>query len=202
VTAVLNTGFGIVQMALTTSLALAFSLSADAFAASLGKGAALHKPRIREAARIAAYFGAFELIAPLVGRARGDTLGGDIEAVDHWIAFALLLGVGGRMCYLAIAGEKDEDAPKPIRHGRLVLMMTAMATSIDATAVGVTLAYMDLHIPTTILLIGLVTFGMTFGGVMLARVAGRFLGRYAEFVGGVCLIAIGVKLLFEHGVFG
>lgn len=189
-------------MSIATSLALAFSLSADAFAASLGKGAALHKPRIAEAARIAAYFGAFELISPLIGLALGYTIGGYIEAVDHWIAFALLLVVGGRMCWLAFQGEHDDDAPKPARHGRLVLMATAMATSIDATAVGVTLAYMDLHIPTTILLIGLVTFSMTFGGVMIARVAGRYLGRWAECVGGLCLIAIGVKLLFEHGVFG
>ena len=188
-------------MSIATSFALAFSLSADAFAASLGKGAALHKPRISEAARIAAYFGAFELIAPLIGLALGYTVGGYIEAVDHWIAFTLLLIVGGRMCWLAFKGEHDEDAPKPMRHGRLVLIATAMATSIDATAVGVTLAYMDLHIPFTIILIGLVTFGMTFGGVMIARVAGRYLGRWAECVGGLCLIAIGVKLLFEHGVF-
>ncbi|WP_374374348.1 manganese efflux pump MntP family protein [Dongia sp.] len=189
-------------MTIATSLALAFSLSADAFAASLGKGAALHKPRLGEAARIAAYFGLFELGAPLIGLALGYTIGGYIEAVDHWIAFALLLAVGGRMCYLAIAGNEDEDAPKPKRHGRLVLMATAMATSIDATAVGVTLAYMDLHIPMTILLIGFVTFGMTLSGVLIARVVGPILGRWAEFIGGLCLVAIGVKLLFEHGVFG
>lgn len=189
-------------MTIATSLALAFSLSADAFAASLGKGAALRKPRLGEAARIAAYFGAFELISPLIGLALGFTVGGYIEAVDHWIAFAVLLIVGGRMCWLALAGERDEDAPKPKRHGHIVLMATAMATSIDATAVGVTLAYMNLHIPLTIALIGFVTFSMTFSGVMLARVAGRYLGRWAECIGGICLIAIGVKLLFEHGVFG
>jgi putative Mn2+ efflux pump MntP len=189
-------------MSTATSLALAFSLSADAFAASLGKGAALHKPRVAEAARIAAYFGIFELVAPLIGLALGYTIGRYIEAVDHWIAFALLLGVGGRMCWLAFVGERDEDAPKPMRHGRLVLILTAMATSIDATAVGVTLAYMDLHIPLTILLIGLITFGMTFSGVLIARLAGPYLGRWAECVGGICLIAIGVKVLIEHGVFG
>ncbi|TDQ81420.1 putative Mn2+ efflux pump MntP [Dongia mobilis] len=188
-------------MSIATSLALAFSLSADAFAASLGKGAALHRPRVAEAARIAAYFGIFELVAPVIGLGLGYTIGRYIEAVDHWIAFALLLGVGGRMCWLAFMGEKDADAPKPVRHGPLVLMLTAMATSIDATAVGVTLAYMDLHIPLTIMLIGIVTFGMTFGGVLIARVAGPLLGRWAECVGGLCLIAIGVKLLFEHGVF-
>ena len=189
-------------MSIATSLALAFSLSADAFAASLGKGAALQKPRVSEAVRIAAYFGIFELISPLVGLFLGYTIGSYIEAVDHWIAFGLLLVVGGRMCWLAFMGERDEDAPKPVRHGRLVLMATAMATSIDATAVGVTLAYMNLDIPITIILIGLVTFSMTFGGVMIARVAGRYLGRWAECVGGLCLIAIGIKLLFEHGVFG
>ena len=200
--AVFTSGLGIDIMTIATSLALAFSLSADAFAASLGKGAALHKPRIAEAARIAAYFGFFELAAPVIGLALGWSIGGYIEAVDHWIAFALLTVVGGRMCWLAFADKSDEDAVKPTRHGPLILIATAMATSIDATAVGVTLAYMDLNIPVTILLIGFVTFSMTFGGVMIARVAGRYLGRWAECVGGLCLIAIGVKLLFEHGVFG
>ncbi|MBL8709576.1 MAG: manganese efflux pump [Rhodospirillaceae bacterium] len=189
-------------MTVATSLALAFSLSADAFAASLGKGAALHRPRIAEAARIAAYFGLFELAAPVIGLALGWSIGGYIEAVDHWIAFALLVVVGGRMCWLAFYGDRDDDAPKPNRHGPLVLMATAMATSIDATAVGVTLAYMDLHIPLTILLIGFVTFSMTFGGVLIARAVGPMLGRWAECGGGICLIAIGVKVLFQHGVFG
>jgi manganese efflux pump family protein len=190
------------MMTLSTSLALAFSLSADAFAASLGKGASLHRPSIREAARIGAYFGIFELATPLIGLALGWGIGSYIQAVDHWIAFSLLLAVGGRMSYLAWASGKEEDAPRPSRHSALALVATALATSVDATAVGVTLGFMNVHIPMTIALIGVVTFAMAFGGVLIGRAAGPFLGRWAEFVGGVGLIAIGVKVLFEHGVFG
>lgn len=188
-------------MTLATSVALAFSLSADAFAAALGKGASLHRPGLREPARIGAYFGIFELATPLIGLALGWSIGSYIQAVDHWIAFTLLLVVGSRMSYLAWAGGGDDDAPKPSRHTALALVATALATSIDATAVGVTLGFMNLHIPMTIALIGAVTFAMAFGGVLIGRAAGPLLGRWAEFAGGIGLVAIGVKVLFEHGVF-
>lgn len=189
-------------MPLATSVALAFSLSADAFAASLGKGASLHRPGLREAARIGAYFGAFELATPLIGLALGWSVGRYIQAVDHWIAFTLLLVVGARMSYLAWRGSDDDDRPKPSRHSALALIATALATSVDATAVGVTLGFMDVHIPMTIALIGAVTFSMAFGGVLIGRAAGPLLGRWAEFAGGIGLIAIGCKVLVEHGVFG
>lgn len=195
------------HMPIATSLALAFSLSADAFAASLGKGASLHRPNLREAARIGAYFGAFELATPLVGLALGSlalgwSVGRYVEAVDHWIAFALLLVVGSRMSYLAWAGSTDDDTPKPSRHSALALIATALATSVDATAVGITLGFMDVHIPMTIALIGAVTFSMAFGGVLIGRAAGPLLGRWAEFAGGIGLVAIGVKVLVDHGAFG
>jgi len=194
-------------MPIATSVALAFSLSADAFAASLGKGASLHGVNLREAARIGAYFGAFELATPLVGLAVGSLAlgwgaGHYIQAVDHWIAFTLLLIVGSRMSYLAWAGGPEGGTPKPSRHSALALITTALATSIDATAVGVTLGFMDVHIPSTIALIGAVTFAMAFGGALIGRAAGPFLGRWAEFAGGIGLIAIGAKVLVEHGVFG
>lgn len=187
-------------MPLTTSFALAFSLSADAFAASLGKGASLHRPSIREAARIGAFFGAFELGTPLIGLALGWSVGGYSQAVDHWIAFTLLLVVGGRMSYLAWTGGGG-DRPKPNRHTSLALIATALATSVDATAVGVTLGFMNVDIPVTITLIGAVTFAMAFCGVLIGRAAGPILGRRAEFAGGLGLVAIGVKVLVEHGVF-
>ncbi|MDE1150039.1 MAG: manganese efflux pump MntP family protein [Azospirillaceae bacterium] len=184
-------------MPITTSFALAFSLSMDAFAASLGKGAALNRPGIREAARVGAYFGLFELAAPIIGWGLGLTFARYIEAYDHWIAFGLLLFVGARMAWLALFNH-DEDAPKAERHSPLTLVMTALATSIDATAVGITLGYMNVDVPTTIALIGLVTFAMAFGGVMLGRAAGPVLGRWAEVAGGIGLIAIGAKVLYDH----
>ena len=171
----------------------------DAFAASLGKGASLHRPSYREALRIGACFGLFELASPLLGWMLGLAFAGWIEAYDHWIAFTLLLFVGGRMSWLALRGEQAGIA-KPTRHTTLALAATALATSIDATAVGMTLGYMDVDVPTTILLIGFVTFARTVGGVLAGRVAGPALGRWAEFLGGLGLVAIGAKVLLEHTV--
>lgn len=184
-------------MTLAVSLTLAFSLSMDAFAASLGKGVALRRPSISEAVRIGAYFGAFEFSLPLVGWALGSVFAGAIEAVDHWIAFLLLLAVGGRMSWHALAGDGTaEDGPA--RHAPSALMLAALATSIDATAVGVTLRFMEVEIVTTVVLIGAVTFAMASGGVMIGRVVGARLGRWAEFAGGLGLIAIGTGILVQH----
>ncbi|ASG24924.1 manganese efflux pump MntP family protein [Nitrospirillum viridazoti] len=188
-------------MPITTSFALAFSLSMDAFAASLGKGASLNRPGVREAARVGAYFGLFELAAPILGWGLGLSFAHYIEAYDHWIAFGLLLIVGGRMAWLAWKND-GEDKPKADRHSPLALAMTAIATSIDATAVGITLGYMNVDVPTTIALIGLVTFTMAFGGVMLGRAAGPVLGRWAEVLGGLGLIGIGAKVLYDHTLGG
>ncbi len=166
-------------MPLATSVALAFSLSADAFAASLGKGASLNRPSLREAARIGAYFGAFELATPLIGLALGWSVGRYIQAVDHWIAFTLLLVVGARMSYPPGAAAMTTTSRSPAAIPRWPSSPSALATSVDATAVGVTLGFMDVHIPMTIALIGAVTFSMAFGGVLIGRAAGPLLGRWA-----------------------
>lgn len=186
-------------MSIVTSLGLAFSLSMDAFAASMGKGAALHRPSLREAARIGAYFGFFELIAPLFGWALGLAFADHIAAVDHWVAFVLLLLVGGRMSWLALFRD-EEEGPKASSHAPLVLVLVAIGTSIDATAVGVTLHSLNVHVPATVALIGAVTFTLAFGGVLIGRAAGPLLGRWAEVLGGLGLIAIGTKVLLEHTI--
>lgn len=186
-------------MTLAVSFTLAVSLSMDAFAASLGKGVALRRPSVPEALRIGAYFGAFEFLLPVVGWALGSAFAGTIEAVDHWIAFVVLFLVGARMSWNAAAGGGEgsgEDGP--VRHTSLALMLAAVATSIDATAVGVTLSFMEVEVATTILLIGAVTFAMASGGVMIGRIVGARLGRWAEFAGGLGLIAVGTRILVEH----
>ncbi len=179
-------------MSITTSFALAFSLSADAFAASLGKGAALHKPRLSEAARIAAYFGAFELISPLVGLALGYTIGGYIEAVDHWIAFALLGGVGLHM----MLSRSTAEATAPASSWRLIA--TAVGTSIDAMAVGVSLAFLNVNILVIAAAIGVATMTMSSIGMMTGRVLGRRFGKGIEVIGGIALIGLGATILYEH----
>lgn len=184
-------------MSYATALILAFSLSMDSFAAALGTGAVLRRPGVGEALRVGVMFGGVQLATPLIGFALGLTFATYVEAVDHWIAFLLLLGVGGKMLWESFSDDEEDDSPD----GRLALgqlFLMAVATSIDAAAVGVSLAVVDVDIVGTCLLIGLVTFGMASGGVLMGRAAGPLFGKRAELVGGLGLIAIGVKILVEH----
>jgi putative Mn2+ efflux pump MntP len=175
---------------------LAFSMSADAFAAALGKGTRLDRPGWGEALRTGAIFGTIEAITPIIGWALGRAASRFIEAFDHWIAFGLLLVIGGKMIWDAVRRHDDEE--KPSNHSFLVLAMTAVGTSIDALAVGVTLALVDASIIVNALAIGAATFTMTTIGVMAGRMLGEKFGRYAEAAGGLILIVIGCTILFEH----
>jgi manganese efflux pump family protein len=183
-----------------TSLALALSLSMDSFAAALGRGAAYKKPGLPEALRVGVIFGVCQLLMSVAGWAVGSSFAGVVQAYDHWIAFGLLLAIGGSMFRNAVAGEADDPAAAK-RSGWLSLLTTGVATSIDASAVGVGLAMADVNIALTASLVGIVTFMMGFGGVMLGRAAGPMLGRRAELVGGLGLIAVGTKILVEHTLF-
>jgi putative Mn2+ efflux pump MntP len=175
---------------------LAFSMSSDAFAAALGKGTRLDKPSWGEALRTGLIFGSIETLTPLIGWALGRAASRYIEAFDHWIAFGLLLIIGGKMIWDAF--QRDEEEEKPSSHSFLVLAITAIGTSIDALAVGVTLALVDADIIVNALAIGAATFTMTTIGVMAGRYLGEKFGRYAEAAGGVVLIVIGTKILLEH----
>lgn len=175
---------------------LAFSMSSDAFAAALGKGTRLDKPSWGEALRTGLIFGTIETITPLMGWAAGRAASRYIETFDHWIAFGLLLVIGGKMIWDAL--RRDAEAEKPSSHSFLVLAVTAVGTSIDALAVGVTLALVDADIIVNALAIGAATFTMTTIGIMAGRYLGEKFGRYAEAAGGVILIVIGTKILLEH----
>lgn len=187
-------------MSYATALVLAFSLSMDSFAAALGTGAVMRRPGLGEALRVGLLFGGVQLAMPLIGFALGLTFAAYVEAADHWIAFLLLLGVGGKMLWESLSGE-DEDAESESGRGRLglgQLFLMAVATSIDAAAVGVSLAVVDVDIVGVCLLIGVVTFGVASSGVLMGRAAGPLFGKRAELLGGLGLIAIGVKILVEH----
>ena len=175
---------------------LAFSMSADAFAAALGKGTRLDRPGWGEALRTGAIFGGIEAITPVIGWALGRAASRYIATFDHWIAFGLLLVIGGKMIWDAV--RRHEEDEKPSSHSFMVLAVTAIGTSIDALAVGVTLALIDANIIVNALAIGAATFTMTTIGVMAGRVLGEKFGRYAEAAGGLVLIAIGCKILIEH----
>jgi len=181
-------------------LALAFAMSTDAFAAAIGKGAALHRPRWAEALRTGAIFGAIESLTPVVGWALGSAAARFVTAWDHWIAFVLLGGLGVRMIRAGARSEGDAVAQeeRPSRHPFWSLALTGLATSIDAMAVGVGLAFIDVNIVPVAVAIGLTTFTMVTAGVMLGRVLGVLVGKRAEIAGGVLLIAIGAIILVQH----
>lgn len=176
---------------------LALAMSTDAFAAAVGKGSALQKPRWSEALRTGAIFGVIEALTPIAGWALGYAASGYVKEWDHWIAFTLLTILGLRMVYAAFQAP-DAEAEKPARHGFWLLAVTGFATSIDAMAVGVGLAFLDVGILPVAAAIGLATFAMVTIGVMVGRVLGSIAGRWAEAVGGVLLIGIGSVILYEH----
>lgn len=172
---------------------VAFSLSTDAFAASIAKGARFPGLSFVRTAGIALGFGTLEALAPLLGFLLGKQFAGVIEEVDHWIAFALL---GSRMVWKSFRAETDVgEAATPTWSSVLV---TALGTSVDAIAIGITLALFSDNIPLTLLAIGFVTFGMTFIGLRLGGVIGERTGRWAEFAGGIGLAAIGINILVTH----
>lgn len=185
-------------MNLSATLLLAFGMSMDAFAASIGKGATLHKPKFSEAVRTGLIFGAIETLTPLVGWGLGMLASQFVLEWNHWIAFILLVFLGGRMIIEGFRGDSDEACEAPRRHGFWLLVTTAFATSLDAMAVGVGLAFLQVSIVTTALVIGCATFIMSTLGIMIGRFIGPLLGKRAEILGGIVLIGIGSEILWSH----
>ena len=176
---------------------LALAMSTDAFAAAIGKGSSLHKPRFSEALRTGLIFGVIEAITPLIGWGIGQVATQYVENWDHWIAFTLLLILGLHMIYNGIKHDEEEEE-KPDSHSFMILAITAVATSIDALAVGVGLAFVDVNILIAAAAIGLATTVMVTIGVMLGRVLGTVVGKRAEIVGGIVLMLVGATILYEH----
>ncbi|HHC1687808.1 TPA: manganese efflux pump MntP [Klebsiella pneumoniae] len=185
-------------MNLSATILLAFGMSMDAFAASIGKGATLHKPKFSEAVRTGLIFGAIETLTQLVGWGLGMLASQFILEWNHWIAFILLVFLGGRMIVEGFRGDSDEACEAPHRHGFWLLVTTAFATSLDAMAVGVGLAFLQVSIVTTALAIGCATFIMSTLGMMVGRFIGPLLGKRAEILGGIVLIGIGSEILWSH----
>ncbi|CAB3951300.1 putative manganese efflux pump MntP [Achromobacter insolitus] len=185
------------QMNAIAIIVLAFAMSTDAFAAAISKGAALHKPRFPEALRTGLIFGVIEAITPVIGWGLGSVAAKYVVAWDHWIAFAMLCVLGLLMIRNGFK-EEDEDAAPVTRHSFWLLAATGFATSIDAMAVGVGLAFVDVNIVVAAAAIGLATTLMVTIGVMLGRVLGSVAGKRAEILGGMALMSIGAAILYEH----
>lgn len=185
-------------MTITALIFLALAMSTDAFAAALGKGAAMHKPRFLQALRIGLLFGCIEAITPIIGWLLGSFASKWISEWDHWLAFFLLLGLGGHMIWVGLHGDSDDEEEAAGGQGVLALALTAVATSIDAMAVGVGLAFINVNIFYAALAIGTATTVMVTIGVMLGRLLGATIGKKAEIIGGVILILVGATILYEH----
>ncbi len=185
-------------MSLVAIALLALAMSTDAFAAAIGKGIALDRPRWSEALRTGAIFGAIEATTPIVGWAIGRAATSYVTQWDHWIAFVILGGLGVHMIVNGWRAADDEPTEPPTRHGFWILAATGFATSIDAMAVGVGLAFVDIGIVPIAAAIGCATFVMVTIGVMVGRRLGSLAGRWAEVLGGLVLIAIGSGILYEH----
>ncbi|WP_143350042.1 manganese efflux pump MntP [Enterobacter mori] len=185
-------------MNISATILLAFGMSMDAFAASIGKGATLHKPKFSEALRTGLIFGAIETLTPLIGWGLGMLASQFVLEWNHWIAFILLVFLGGRMVIEGFRGNSDEDDEPQHRHGFWLLVTTAIATSLDAMAVGVGLAFLQVNIIATALAIGCATLIMSTLGMMVGRFIGPLLGKRAEILGGIVLIGIGAQILWAH----
>ncbi len=184
-------------MSFYATLILALALSMDAFAVAICKGAVLHKPRFREVLRTGFIFGIIEAITPIIGWCIGLLTSQYVARWDHWIAFTLLFILGARMIWQSLKA-KDACCEPQTRHGSLSLIFTAIATSLDAMAIGLGLAFLQVDIIHTAMTIGLMTMIMATLGMMIGRYVGPLLGKKAEIVGGIVLIAIGFNILFEH----
>lgn len=174
-------------------------LSMDAFAVSVCKGLGMSRLNIRQATIISLFFGGFQALMPLIGWVLGSQLADLITPIDHWIAFALLAFVGGKMLWDAFheddeQGEEAQDAKLDLKE----LIMLAIATSIDALAVGITFAFLGVNIVWAIAVIGVTTFALSVVGVAVGHVFGARYEKGATIVGGVVLILIGCKILLEH----
>ncbi|MCL1981184.1 MAG: manganese efflux pump MntP family protein [Proteobacteria bacterium] len=177
-------------------VAVAISLAMDAFAVALAAGAVLHPLSFRPCFRLAFHFGLFQAIMPVIGWLAGRTVHAFVAAWSHWIAFALLAYIGGRMMAEALEGRKEDAQPVDPSRG-LAMVALAVATSIDALAVGLTLAMLDVVIWIPSLVIGLVASAFTILGLFLGtRASGRW-GRWVEVAGGAILVGIGLKILLS-----
>jgi putative Mn2+ efflux pump MntP len=179
-------------------------MSADACAAAMARGAAT-RPRFSAAVKGGLVFGGIEMLSPLLGWTLGLAASSYIAAIDHWVAFVLLGIVGWKMAIEAVAriGKSDSKQDLPRQGGRLTLVVTAFATSIDAAAVGVTLALVNVNIVSVALAIGATTFTLATAGLMIGRSFGARFGPIIELIGGLGLFVIGTGILLEHtGVIG
>ena len=174
-------------------------LSMDAFAVSVCKGLGMKKINKLHTFVIALFFGGFQALMPFLGWLLGTRFEKYITSIDHWIAFFLLALIGGKMIYEVFHGDNEEeniemDKPLDIKE----LLILAIATSIDALAVGITFAFLDYPVLQSVIIIGITTFVISTAGVVIGNIFGSRYKSRAELAGGIILVLIGLKILLEH----
>jgi putative Mn2+ efflux pump MntP len=175
---------------------VAVGLSMDAFAVSVVTGAAYKELHVRHTLRMAGFFGGFQAFMPAVGYLAGLTVRQYISDYDHWAAFGILAAVGAKMIYESFKIKAEKQAMHPTN--LMLLLALAVATSIDALAVGITLSLITRSIAMAVAIIGAVTFGLSCAGVFIGKRFGHFFESKIEAVGGLVLIALGLKILLQH----
>lgn len=185
-------------MSFLVLLGLALALAMDAFAVSLGLGVSRDRFSSLQTLRLSLSFGIFQFLMPVIGWGVGTTVVGLIDRYDHWVAFILLVGVGGRMGYQSLYPGKTIPVRRSDPTRGFSLFILSVATSLDALAVGLSLAALHVAILYPAVVIGIVAFLMTVIGMKLGPLFGRAAGKRAELVGGLLLILIGVKILTDH----
>lgn len=183
-------------MELSAIFAIAVSLSMDAFAVSVVTGAAYRQLHVRHTLRMAAFFGGFQAFMPALGYLAGISVRKYIEGFDHWVAFGILAGIGLKMIYESFKIKEERKAMHPANLA--LLLALAVATSIDALAVGITLSLITSLIVEAIIIIGIVTFVLSCVGVSIGKRFGHFFESGIEAIGGLVLIGLGAKIVIQH----
>lgn len=184
-----------VFMDLLTLLTLAVGLAMDAFAVSICKGLAMREKVLKKGIIVGLWFGGFQALMPTIGFFLGTQFKDQITSIDHWIAFVLLGLIGINMVKEALSNDEEQaDDSIAVKE----MFMLAVATSIDALAVGITFAFLNVHIVSAALMIGVCTFLISFVGVKIGNIFGKKYKSKAELAGGIILILLGFKILFEH----
>ncbi|MBR5331860.1 MAG: manganese efflux pump [Muribaculaceae bacterium] len=191
-------------MNLLELLIIAIGLSMDAFAVSIGKGLSVKKIKLSHALSVGLWFGGFQALMPLIGYLLGSTFADIVSAFDHWVAFGLLALIGVNMIKESLEKDDDDcDCNKKTKNNFAIATMftLAVATSIDALAIGVTFAFFKVAIIPAIITIGITTFIFSIAGLKIGNIFGCKYKSHAELFGGVILILIGLKILIEHTIF-
>jgi len=183
-------------MGILSIFIIAVALGMDAFSVAIGIGAGSRKLNLRPVFRLSFHFGLFQFFMPIIGWAAGRSIAGYIGEYDHWLAFGLLAFVGLKMIKESFSPEEEGAKLDATRGWTLVIL--SIATSIDALAVGLSFAFLNIGIYSASFVIGIVCFLMTAGGMFFGHRLGRLVGKRAETAGGLVLIAIGIKIICEH----